>query len=134
MKTSEKVWIFIGFFLLMALGFIIYDTTYLQKKVPKIYQIEYQFHTKDAVLVSFNCSYSAVLGDDPYQDKEMCIEFLSTEAMHEICWDLYLVDYLQKKDEILYTLNQAFVTKVLQRFPNIEFQVIDIEIVIKLNS
>ena len=133
MKTSEKVWIFIGFFLLlMALGFIIYDTTYLQKKVPKIYQIEYQFHTKDAVLVSFNCSYYAVLGDDPYQDKEMCIEFLSTEATHEICWDLYLVDYLQKRDEILHDIRQNLTLKVIQRFPNIKFQVIDISMVFNI--
>ena len=133
MKTFTKVWIFIGFFLLlMALGFIIYDTTYLQKKVPKVYQIEYQFHTKDAVLVSFNCSYSAVLGDDPYQDKEMCIEFLSTEATHEICWDLYLVDYLQKKDEILYDIRQNLITKVIQRFPDIEFQVLNITMVFEL--
>lgn len=116
----------------MALGFIIYDTTYLQKKVPKVYQIEYQFHTKDAVLVSFNCSYSAVLGDDPYQDKEMCIEFLSTEATHEICWDLYLVDYLQKKDEILYDIRQNLITKVIQRFPDIEFQVLNITMVFEL--
>ena len=133
MKTSDKIWIFIGFFILsMIIGYIIYDTTYLQKKVPKIYQIEYQFHTKDAVLASFNCSYSAILGDDPYKDKEMCIEFLSVEATHEICWDLYLVDCLQKRDEILYDIRQNLTTKVLQKFPNIEFQVLNITMVFEL--
>lgn len=133
MKTFNKVWISIGFFILaMILGYIIYDTTYLQKITPKIYHIEYQFNTKDAVLVSFNCNYSAILGDDPYQDKEMCIEFLSTEVTHEILYDYYLENYLQKKDEILYDINKALTTKVLQQFPNIEFQVIDIEMIIKL--
>jgi len=72
MKTSDKVWISIGFFLLsMILGYIIYDTTYLQKTTPKIYHIESQFNTKDGFLVSFNCSYFAILGDDPYKDKEI---------------------------------------------------------------
>ena len=111
MKISEKVWIFIGFALLfIALGFIIYDTTCPQKTTPEVYHIKCQFDTKDDVSVSFDCSYFAVFGDDPYKDdpyknKEMCIKFLSSEVIHEIFCDLCLADCLQKRDEILYIIH-----------------------------
>lgn len=133
MKTSEKIWIFIGFFLLfMALGFIIYDITYPQKTTPEVYHIKCQFNMKDDVSVSFDCSYFAVFRDDPYKDKEMCIEFLSSEVIHEIFYDLCLADCLQKRDEILYDIRQNLTTKVTQRFPDIEFQVIDIAMVFNI--
>lgn len=138
MKISEKVWIFIGFFLLfMALGFIIYDTSYPQKTTPEVYHIKCQFDTKDDVSVLFDCSYFAVFGDDPYKDdpyknKEMCIKFLSSEVIHEIFCDLCLADCLQKRDEILYDIRQNLTTKVLQKFPDIEFQVLNITMVFEL--
>ena len=133
MKTSDKIWIFIGFFILsMIIGYIIYDTTYLQKTTPKIYNIEQQFNTKDGVLVSINYSYSVILGKDPYKDKEMAVEFLSTIAIHEIICDFYLEDYLQQRYKIVYNINKAITTKVLQKFPNIEFQLIDIEVIVNL--
>lgn len=133
MKISEKAWIFVGFFLLaMALGFIIYDTTCPQKTTPEVYHIKCQFHTKDAVLVSFDCSYFATLNDNPYKDKELCIKFLSSEVIHEIFWDLCVADYLQKKDEILYDIRQNLTTKVLQKFPDIEFQILNITMVFEL--
>lgn len=129
MKTSDKVCIFIGFFLIsMIIGHIIYDTTYSQKTTPKTYHVEYQFTTRDGHLVSFNSSYSAVLGDDPYKDKEISIEFLYVLVTNEILRDFYSEDYHQKKDEILYNINKVITTKVVQRFPDIEFQIIDIEI------
>lgn len=133
MKTFKKAWIFIGFFLLsMALGYIIYDVTYLQKTTPKIYNTEYQYNTKDRFLLSFNYNYFAVLGDDPYQDKEMCIKLLSLGATHEILYDFYLEDYRQQKDEIIYDVKHAITAKVLQQFPDIEFQIIDMKIIIKV--
>ena len=133
MKTSDKVWISIGFFLLsIILGYIIYDTTYLQKTTPEIHHIEFQFNTKDGFLVSFNCNYFAILGDDPYKDKEICIEFLSTETTYEILYDFYLEDYRQQRDEILDNISEVITTKVLQQFPDIEFQLINIEMIIKL--
>lgn len=133
MKISEKAWIFIGFFLVfIVLGYIIYDTTYIQKTTPKIYHTEFQFNIKDEFLVSFNCNYFAVLGDNPYQDKEMCIKLLFSEATHEILYDFYLEDYRQQKDEIIYDIKEAITAKVVQQFPNIEFQLIDIVIIVKL--
>ena len=91
------------------------------------------------VSVSLDCSYFAVFGDDPYKDdpyknKEMCIKFLSSEVIHEIFCDLCLADCLQKRDEILYDIRQNLTTKVLQRFPDIEFQVLNITMVFDLNS
>jgi hypothetical protein len=94
--------------------------------------MEYQFNTKDEFLALFNCNYFATLGDDPYQDKEMCIIILSLEATYEILYDFYLEDYRQQKDEIIYDIKEAITAKVLQRFPDIGFQLIDIEIIIKL--
>lgn len=138
MKISEKVWIFIGFFLLfMVLGFIIYDTTYPKETTPEVYHIKCQFDTKDEVSVSLDCSYFAIFGDDPYKDdpyknKEMYIKILSSEVTHEIFCDLCLADCLQKKDEILYDIRQNLTTKVLQKFPDIEFQVLNITMVFEL--
>lgn len=133
MKISEKAWIFIGFFLLSpVLGYIIYDVTYLQKTTPKVYHIKGQFDIKDDISVSFDCSYFAVFGDDPYKDKELCIKVISSEVIHEIFYDLCLVDCLQKKDEILHDIRQNLTTKVTQRFPDIEFQVIDIAMVFNI--
>ena len=140
MKTFEKVLIFIGFFILAtALGYTIYDATCLKKTTPKVYHIKCQFDTKDEVSVSLDCSYFAVFGDDPYKDdpyknKEMCIKFLSSEVIHEVFCDLCLADCLQKKDEILYDIRQNLTTKVIQRFPDIEFQVLNITMVFDLNS
>ena len=138
MKTSDKIWISIGFLLLSAIvGYIIYDTTHPQKITPEVYHIKCQFNTKDDIVVSFDCSYFAVFGDDPYKDdpyrnKEMCIKFLSSEVTHEIFCDLCLADCLQKKDEILYDIRQNLTTKVLQKFPDIEFQVLNITMVFEL--
>lgn len=133
MKTSDKVCIFIGFFLIsMIIGHIIYDTTYSQKTTPKTYHVEYQFSTKDRILVSFNSSYSAVLGDNSYKDKEISIEFLFVQTSYEILKDCSLEDYRYRRDEIIYNIKEALAAKVMQEFPNIEFQIIDMEIIIKL--
>ena len=140
MKFFIKFSIIIGIILFcVALGCTIYETTYLEKTTPEVYHIKCQFDTKDDVSVSFDCSYFAVFGDDPYKDdpyknKEMCIKFLSSEVIHEIFCDLCLVDYLQKKDEILYDIRQNLTTKVIQRFPDIQFQVLNITMVFDLNS
>lgn len=140
MKTSDKIWIFIGFLLLSVIvGYIIYDIIHPQKITPEVYHIKCQFDTKDDIPVSLDCGYFAVFGDDPYKDdpyknKEMCIKLLSSEVIHEIFCDLCLADCLQKRDELLYDIRQNLTTKVLQKFPDTEFQVIDIVINIKLNS
>lgn len=138
MKTFTKVCIIIGAILFsLALRFTIYEPTNLKKTTPEVYRIKCQFNTKDEVPVSFSCSYFAVLGDDPckndpYKNKEMCIKFISSEVLHEIFWDLCLADCLQKRDEILYDIRQNLTTKVTQKFPNIQFQVIDIAMVFEL--
>lgn len=140
MKFFIKFSIIIGIILFcVALGYTIYETIYLKKTTPEVYHIKCQFDTKDDVSVSLDCSYFAVFGDDPYKDdpyknKEMCIKFISSEVLHEIFYDLCLVDYLQKKDEILYDIRQNLTTKVIQRFPDIEFQVLNITMVFDLNS
>ena len=137
MKIFNKVWIFIGFFLVsIALGYTICDTirdiTHLEQTTPEVYHIKCQFNTKDEVLVSFDCSYFATLNDNPYKDKELCIKFISSEVLHEIFWDLCLADCLQKRDEILYDIRQNLTTKVTQKFPDIQFQVIDIAMVFNI--
>ena len=140
MKFFIKFSIIVGIILFcVALGCTIYETIYLKKTTHEVYHIKCQFDTKDEVSVSLDCSYFAVFGDDPYKDdpyknKEMCIKFISSEVLHEIFWDLCLVDYLQKKDEILYDIRQNLTTKVIQRFPDIEFQVLNITMVFDLNS
>lgn len=140
MKFFIKFSIIIGIILFCAaLGCTIYETIYLKKTTPEVYHIKCQFDTKDDVSVSLDCSYFAVFGDDPYKDdpyknKEMCIKFLISEVIHEIFGDLYLADCLQKRDEILDDIRQNFTTKVLQKFPDIEFQLINTVINIKLNS
>lgn len=145
MKLFNKFCIIIGIILFcVALGFTIYDTTYPQKTtpqetIPEVYHIKCQFNTKDDVSVLLDCSYLAVFGNDPYKDdpyknKEMCIKFLISEVIHEIFGDLCLADCLQKRDEILDDIRQNFTTKVLQKFPDIEFQLINTVINIKLNS
>lgn len=133
MKTFDKAWIFIGFFILsMILGYIINNVTYPQKTTPKTYHVEYQFSTKDRVLVSFDSSYSAILEDDPYKDKEISIEFLSVQTSYEILKDCSLEDYRYRRDKILDNIRQNLTTKVVQKFPDIEFQIIDMEIIIEL--
>ena len=138
MKFFIKFSIIVGIILFcVALGYTIYETIYLKKTTPEVYHIKCQFDTKDEVSVSLDCSYFAVFGDDPYKDdpyknKEMCIKFISSEVLHEIFYDLCLVDYLQKKDEILYDIRQNLTTKVLQKFPDIEFQVLNITMVFEL--
>ena len=140
MKFFIKFSIIVGIILFCAaLGYTIYETIYLKKTTPEVYHIKCQFDTKDKVSVSLDCSYFAVFGDDPYKDdpyknKEMCIKFISSEVLHEIFYDLCLIDYLQKKDEILYDIRQNLTTKVIQRFPDIEFQVLNITMVFDLNS
>lgn len=138
MKIVNKFCIIIGIILFcVALGYTIYEVTYLKKTTPEVYHIKCQFDTKDDVSVSLDCSYFAVFGDDPYKDdpyrnKEMYIKFLSSEVTHEIFCDLCLADCLQKKDEILYDIRQNLTTKVLQKFPDIEFQVLNITMVFEL--
>ena len=131
MKTSDKIWIFIGFFLLsMIVGYIIYDVSYLQKTTPKTYHVNSQINVKDDVLISYNGSYSAILGDDSYEEKKFYIKLLYSEVIREVLDGFYLENYLQKEDTILYGINQILTEKVLQKFPNIEFQIIDLEIYI----
>lgn len=116
----------------MALGYTICDVTHLQKTTPKTYHVEYQFTTKDRVSVSFNSSYSAILEDNPYKDKEISIEFLSVQTSYEILKNCSLEDYRYRRDEIIDNIRKNITTKVAQEFPNIEFQIIDMEIIIKL--
>ena len=98
MKTFIKVCITIGSILFgLTLGHIISKTIYPEKTTPEVYHIKFQFDTKDNVSVFFDCNYFAELRDDPYQDKELCIKFLSSEVIHEIFYDLCVADYLQKK-------------------------------------
>lgn len=137
MKTFTKVWIFIGFFLVsIVLGYAIcntiHDVNHLEQATPEVHNIKCQFNTKDEVPVSFDCSYFATLNDNPYKDKELCIKVISSEVIHEIFYDLCLVDCLQKRDEILHDIRQNLTTKVTQRFPDIEFQVIDIAMVFNI--
>ena len=133
MKTFIKVWIIIAPILFgLTLGFTIYETTNLKKTTSKVHHIKYVFNTKDEVPVSFDCSYFATLNDNPDKEKELCIKVISTEVVYEIFCELCLADCLQKRDEILHDIRQNLTTKVTQRFPDIEFQIIDIAMVFNI--
>ena len=133
MKTFTKVCIIIGVILFsLALRFTIYVPTNLKTTTPEVHHIKYVFNTKDEVPVSFDCSYFATLNDNSDKEKELCIKVISTEVIREIFCDLCLADCLQKKDEILQDIRQNLTTKVIQRFPDIEFQVLNITMVFNI--
>lgn len=151
MKTSDKIWISVGFLLLsVILGYTIYaaiylqkattylqkatnyNVTYLQKTTPKIYHVKSQINPKNDILISCNWSYSAILRDDSREDKEFYIKLLYTEAIHEVLCDFCLEDYRQQKNEIIYDIKEAITAKVVQQFPDIEFQIIHFAMVFNI--
>lgn len=80
-------------------------------------------NTKDAELVSWVVNYEVSLGNDPYEDKHMCVDFLIRNTIlldsREYCYE----DYINKSDEIKEIISQKITKKVSAKFPKAKFKI-----------
>lgn len=80
-------------------------------------------NTKDAVLVSWVVNYEVSLGNDPYGDKHMCVDFLIKNAILVDAREYYYEDYINKSDEIKRIVSQKIAERVAAKFPKSKFKI-----------
>ena len=80
-------------------------------------------NTKDAELVSWIVDYEVSLGNDPYEDKRMCVDFLIKNTIRLDSREYYYEDYINKSDEIKEIMSQKITEKVSAKFPTAKFKI-----------
>ena len=80
-------------------------------------------NTKDAKLVSWVVNYEVSLGNDPYGDKHMCVNFLIENAIWVDSREYYYEDYINKSDEIKRIISQKIAERVAAKFPESKFKI-----------